>query len=834
MKKLAKYTGTALMAGSLLLFPLPPTAWTVSADSAAAAATQQTLKPFAGTKLKTFMISNKSYVQVKDIFFQHDSNSKKVFFTLLVYNGDKQAIDFTYYFPELYAASGGKFTVQEHPGNKKSGIVEPGTTEEFIFYANVNPALNYTDLVFKIQKIDFSVPGYLRLIGQAAVTSSYQNSVPSKHYYIIRKGNNQMKAYLHPGNRLAISGSQQLRLQFEMENVGNLSYTVPDLQFYILTKAGQMLKLKPDVSSRLQLQPGENVVITLLGSVKSGIDLSGAKLLVQTGPTGEQGIETPVAMYNLVWDNASGFITGENQTAQLKVSDIEMEAGIETLYLDQTDTQNEWTITLKWTNKGSSAVTLPNYKYELMDSRGVRYPVDFGENDVQVIPGIDKDMTGSAVTPPNVNGPFTLLVRYPKDDANPEEYVTAAFRLNPEQAVGPVEGKRYRNEYGLYNISVSKVERLPWGDQDMINAHVNIQNLGSSSQIIPEIEAALKLNGISVGGQDITVMKLEDKIMLGAGEKTSYVVSTKVPYTYTFDELTLNLTETTGGSKSTIGLFKASRITPVPSVPINGKHTIDSLGRRASLEFLNTYVFEGKDNDLLYVEFKYTNEESRSKTLPALAAYFKASDGTYIEADIVNVKSQVKSKGKAHLAATAVVPKTFVSDGNVELIVGEAVLNGKYAKPDETPDGFIRAVSIKLPKNQNEVKEEFVDLAFRPYNLTIHSAFAVLSDSSNVRLDINYTLRKSAEFDVMETGRKLYVELAGNNLKYGTTVAVEPEQGEAGFELGTEQEIRVDIQGQNIASLIYNGYTVNIYEEIDGYKRHLASKRYYSFQGPTP
>lgn len=831
MRKIAKTAGSALLAGSMLLFPLPHAAWPGAGSTSAAAVQEQTLKPFAGTKLKTFMISSKSYVQVKDIFFQHDSNSKKVFFTLLVHNGDKQAIDFTYYYPEVYAASGGKFTVQEHPNNRKSGIVEPSTTEEFIYYANINSALNYTDLVFKVQKIDFDVPGYTRLVGQAAVTKSYQNSVPSKHYYIIRKGNDKLKTYLHPGSKLAVSGDNQIRLRFEMENVGYMAYTAPNLQFYILTKAGHMVKLTPDISDQPQIQPGEKVVVTLSGAVRSGIDLNGTKLLVQAGPAGEQGIETPIALYNLVWDKTSSFITEENQKAQLKVSDMDMEAGIETLFVDRTETQNEWTITVKWTNKGDSAVTLPNYKYELMDSRGVRYPMNVQESDIQVIPGIDKEIVGSAVTPPSVNGPFTLLVRYPKEETNPAEYVAAAFKLSAEQATGPVTGKRYRNEYGLYQIGVSRVERLPWGEQDIINAYIDIENLGSTSQIIPQIQAALKLNGISVDEQDVTIMKLEDKIMLGAKEKTNYVVSTKVPYTYEFDELTLNISEQTSGeAKSTIGLFKADEIAQVSSASI--KHTIDSLGRRASLEFLNTYIFEGKDDDLLYAEFKYTNEESRSKVLPALKAYFKASDGTYIEADITNIKSQLKSKGNAFLAAKAVVPKTFVSDGNVELIVGEAIQNGQYAKPDETPDGFIRAVSFKLPKNQNVAKEEFVDLAFRPYKLTVHNAFAVLSDASNVRLDVRYTLSKTAEFNVMETGRKLYVEMTGNNLKYGKTVEVEPDQGE-GFEVGTEQEIRIEIQGQNIGSLVYNGYIVNIYEEIDGYKRLLGSKRHNSFQMPS-
>lgn len=834
MRKLAKKTGTAVLAGSMLLFPLSHAAWTASAQSNAAATVQaETLKPFAGTKLKTFMISSKSYVQVKDIFFQYDNNNKKVFFTLLVHNADKQAIDFSYYYPEVFAASGGKFTVQEHPGNKKSGIVEPSTTEEFIYYANINPSLDYSDLVFKIQKIDFSVDGYTRLIGQAAVNTSYQNSVPSRHYYVIRKGNDKLKTYLHPGSKLLVSGDNQLRLQFELENVGYMSYKVPDLKFYMLTKAGHLVAMTSDLSGQQLIQPGEKTTVTLSGAIKANVDLNGTRLLVNMMSSGEQSMETPIAMYNLVWETESKFITDVNRKALLKIDNTDMEAGIETLYVDKSDTQNEWTVTINWTNKGDAAVDLPAYKYELMDTRGVRYPVTIQDTDVQVIPGIDKEIVGTVVTPPTINGPFTLLVRYPKEETNPVEYVAAAFKVNAEQATGPVAGKRYRNEFGMYDIRISRVERLPWGDQDLVNAFVEIENPGTTSQIVPEIQAALKLNGVNVSDKDITIMKLEDKIMLGAKEKTQYVISTKVPYTYTFNELTLHLTEQFAGeSKATIGLFKADTIAPAPAVSIRDKYSIDSVGRRASLEFLNTYIFEGKDDDLLYAEFKYTNDERRTKTLPALTAYFKTSDDIYIEANIVNVKSQLKSQGNAHIAATAAVPKTFVSDGSVELIIGEAVTSGQFTKPDGTPDGFIHAVSIKLPKDQNEAKDEFIDLAFKPYRLTVHNAFAVLSDMSNVRLDIRYTLRKTAEFDVMETGRKLYVEIAGNNLKYGKTVEVEPKQGE-GFDIGEEQEVRVEIQGQNIGSLIYNGYIVNIYEEIDGYKRLLGSKRYGQFQIPV-
>jgi len=830
MKNVVKLTGTVMIAGSMILAPLSTTAWAAEAKPAAVVKAPA-LTPFAGTKLKTFMITKKSYIQVKDIYFQYDNNDKRLFFTLSVHNGDSKPIDFSYYYAEVLATTGGKFSVQAHPSNGKLDYVDPNTTREYTYYASIDPELNYSDLIFRIQKIDFSVPGdYTRSIGQARVTASYKNSVPSTNYYIIRKGNEKLKTHLNKGSKFTLGNESQLQLRYELENVGYLAYAIPNLQFSLKMKNGYIVKLQSDLAENQKIQPGEKEVVTLSGSILSKVDLNGAQLLVSTLSNGEQAMETPLAHYNVVWDAASSFITAPDQKAKLKIASNDIEVSIATIYADKSETQNELTMTIKWENNGDSAVTLPKYRYELMDDRGVRYPVTVAGEEIQLIPGLEKELVGTAIAPPSTNGNFTLLVRYPKEETKPSEYVAAAFKLGSNQTTGPVFSKQYRNEYGVYQIKIARVERLPWGDQDLINAYVEIENQGSESQIIPQITAALKLNGISVNEQNVSLIKLEDRIMIGAKEKTSYIVSTKVPYTYSFNELSLNLTDVVdANTKSTIGLFKVDKVSPAPAISISSQYTIPSLGRRASLEFLNSYVFDGKDNDLIYADFKYTNSENRSKTMPALKAYFKTSEGAYIEAKIPNLKQQLKSNGTSILTATAVVPSTFVSDGNVELIIGEAITDGQYSTPEATPDGFINAISMKLPKNQNVALEEFKDLAIKPYNFTLNSLFTVLLDASNVRLDLKYTLEKSGVFDLLETKRKLYVEIVGNNLTYGKTVEIEPTEGE-GFQVGTEQETRVTITGTNIGSLIYTGYDVKIYEEFDGYKRLLASKRYGSFQ----
>ncbi len=827
MKSVSKITCTTILAVSLALSPVIATV-SVSGTAAAASSTANALKPYTGTKLKTFMISSKSYVLVKDVFFQYDSNDKNLYFTLNVYNGDSQSLDFMDYWIEVHSATGAKFSIQSITPNKKS-IIAPKTTEELTFLAKVDPKLNYTDLVFKLVKWDFSMPNYTRAIGQTRVTKNYVNYVPSSHYFMIRKGNEVLKTYLSKGTVFQFDGQKQVTADFVIENAGNFPYVIPELKYYMKTKSGQIIPLNADLSANERtINAGDKKILTLRGIAQSGLDLNGTQVIMAQVDA-ESKLEIPRGIYNLVWHAQGGFLTTQNQTAEMSVQGTKVDVKVENIYSEMSDTQNQVTLTLKLTNKDKKALSLPKYNFELVTASGSHYPITFPDGAIELIPGIERELIGTSSVPVSSDDNLTLLIRKAKEESNPLEYVAAAFKLSGSQALDAVSSKIYRSTRGTYEISIERTERLPWGNDDILNAIVEVKNIGKASQSVPKIFAALRLNGLTINEADVKLIPLGNSSMIAPSDSTAFAISTKVPYTQEFNDLTLSLTEQVNDqTKQTIGLFKTTSIQAPPARNIMN-YDLEYAGRKAVLQFESTYVYEGKDTDLFYGEFTYTNNESRYNILPVLKGYLVTADGQYIDATVQNVKASVKPNGKAKLVVSARIPKTIAHDGTLRFIIGEAVTDGKYSTPEQTPDRFINAVSMNMPKKQNDPKDNLDAFELKPYNLSILKSLAMVSGSSELKLELEYNLSKNTSYDVMESGRKLYVEVTNGRDAYGKSVELETQNSD-GFVLGDNKKIIIPLSGEQIGTLVYSGYILNVYDELDGHKRLLGSKRFGAFQ----
>jgi len=827
MKRVSKITCATIVAASLALSPIAPHLLDTTTIASAATAASA-LKPYAGTKLKTFMISSKSYVLVKDVFFQYGNNEKKLYFTVNVFNGDSTSLDFMDYWMEVLTAGGAKYSIQPAVQNQSTKVA-PKSTEEFTFMAKVDPKINYTDLIFRLVKWDFSMPNYTRTIGQTRVSKSYINYVPSSHYFMLRKGNEVLKTYLGKGTVFRFDGQNQVQADFTIENTGYFPYQIPDLKFYMKTKNGQIIPLNADINANDRtIGSGEKKTITLRGTSQMNIDLNGTQVLLSQLDA-ESKIETPRGIYNLIWNPQGGFLTLENKTAEMSVQGSKVAVSVANMYSEETDTQNQLTLTLKLTNKDKKALTLPNYKFEVVTPSGSHYPVTFPEGALELAPGIERELIGTVAVPVSSGKNLTLLVQKGKEESNPNEYIAAAFKLQSSQELNAVTSKSYQTAKGSYLISIDRIERLPWGNEDVVNAIVKVQNTGKASQSVPQIEAALRLNGLAVNETDLKLINLNNVTMLAPLESAVFVVSTKVPYTHKFNDLTLNLTEQVNDkTKQSIGLFKSTSIQPLPVTNIT-QYEMKNAGRRALLQFGSTYVYEGKDTDLFYAEFTYTNKETRYNLLPTLKAYLATADGQYIDAAVHNIKASVKPDGKAKFTVSARIPKSLAHDGSLQLILGEAITDGKYSTAEQTPDRFINAIAMKLPKKQNDPQDHLDGFDLKPYTLSILKSLAMVSGSSDLKLELEYNLAKNTAYDVMETGRKLYVEVTNGRDSYGKSVDLDAENSD-GFVTGDNKKVIIPLTGEQIGTLVYSGYQLNVYDEVDGHKRLLGSKRFGAFQ----
>ncbi|UVI29915.1 hypothetical protein [Paenibacillus spongiae] len=834
MNKVVKITcGTmlavTLLSSSLTYVPTAEAAGTVTKAPVAS------LQPFGGTKLKTFMISSKSYVQIKDVYFLYNNNEKTTHYTITVYNGDNTEIDFNDYWVEMHSVNGGKYNVTPNPANKKSSKVAPKTSEEFSFYSKVDQKVNYTDLKFRLVKWDFNAPNYTRTLGETRITSAYKNSVPTNNYYILRKNNEKIKTNFESGTRFTVGDQSQIQVRFKMENIGFTRKDLSSYQFSLKTKQGYIIKLESDLQADQKLDPSQSVSILLTGSLKSNVDVNGAQLLLSSISDGETKFESPVSIYNVVWYASSNFVAPTNTAKKYTVNGQNIQAIISSVYRESNDASDTISINMKWLNNGKKAVKLPKYEYVLLSSNGAQYPITVKDEEIQLLPGVEKEMELKVKIPTAATAGMTLLINQPKEENKTNGYIAAAFKVPPVTTTTPVSKKTYRNATGAYEFEIKKVERLPWGQEDLLNIYVTVSNdHATKSLVIPDIKSKLNLNGVNIDEKAITMIKADDQILLPAKSSTSFIVSTKVPYNYKFNEVQLTLLDQISEeTKETIGLFTAKNVTEVPKRNLQDPFKIQTMGRKATLQFENATVFEGKSSDLYYAEFSYTNDEMRFTTLPVLKAFFKTNDNQYIDADLPNIKTKISPTGKALLVVSGRVPKSFSKEG-AKLIIGEGITEGKFSTTEGTPDRMINGISFDLPKLENTVSKELKDLIINPYKFTVNSIDSGLEGLNTLKLDMNYTLENLNAYEVNETKRKLTFVVNDGVNEYEQSLELDAAEG--GLKPGIKKKVSVSFTGNEIGSVLFRGYKLSVYEEYNSHRKLLGTKEFswYSIEKETP
>ncbi|MCQ6561889.1 hypothetical protein [Paenibacillus mendelii] len=827
MNKIAKTTVSTIMATSLLLTPVMPnltaSAATTNKTTATAKPAVQVPKAFAGTKLKTFMISSKSYIQIKDVYFLTNNQEKTVHYTLSVYNGDSRELDMIDYWSEILATGGMKYRPTASPTNPKSMKVASNTTREYSFYSKVNVKLNYSDLTFRLLKWDFNMPNYERALGSVKITNQYQNVVPNNYYYVLRKDNEKLKTSVSQGASLKMGTQKQVQLNYTIENIGFFGSQIPNYQFYLKTKQGYTIKLNASYEANKLLSPNEKLDIPLSTKLNSTMDVTGAQLVV-TRLDEESKLEIPVALYATSWGAYNNGIVPSGKASQLNISNNKINAYIENVFLSNQETTNELSISLALNNKGTQTIKLPKYKYEILTEDGARYPVNFGEAELELAPEIRQEITGTANLPINAKDNFVLVITQPAaEDSKTQEYMVSAMRLPAQSTVTDVSKKTYQNAKGKYQIGIDRVERLPYNDQDLVNVYLEIKNIGQKMQEVPNITGVLAMSGLTLDESKTKLIKLDNSISIAPNETTRYVISAKVPYTYKYSDLKLTLNETLGeDKKKSIGVFTAKRVAEIPVGQVLDSIVIDSVGRRSEATVEQVQMFESENSKLLYIDLNYVNKEIRYSTLPVLKAYIRTKNKDYLEAKVLNNKNRISPNGNSSLIVTAVVPKNF-DPKDIQLILGEAMKDGQYSTIEGEPDSYINAKGLRLSEVDTAVNTSLKDIFLHNYSLTINDISSIISEGSTLKVNMKYDLKKLNKYESDETKRKLIVEVTDGTYNYEAT-PIEIEQPN-GLKAGEKLEYSVELKGTYITSVMYRGYDLNIYEEYEGNRRLLATKK---------
>lgn len=804
----------------------------------AANKTAVTINPvFQSTKLSTVNITKKSYIQVKDLEMSYTSNERVAYFTLSIFNGENTSMDFNDYWIKVMNTSGAKFSPVINSVDSKKRKIAPNTTTTIGFSVKLNYSTNLSDLKFQIIKWDFSQPSYERILGTIAVPKSYTTTVPYGSSKMITSESYKLKTAASSLQLVNVGQVSEASVSLVIENSGDKSVKLPEYNYYIRNSAGNYYRLESDLTADTELAPKEKRIVSLYAKLPQVKDKTTYQLYVSSTDT-ESKAEIPVGYYGLIIKSEVNVYTKPGASKTFNISDVPVRSKIQDILVDGSgDIQNIY-LNINYQNIGKEAVSLPGYQYSILTENGTVYPMKAEEFKDSLLPNISTSLSLTATIPSDVSTKgMKLLIQKPKEDKKNNDYLIAIYNV-PEmnQSNVSVNTTTLKNKDGLYEVKVNKLQRLPWEDNDIINVLIEVTNKGKEAATVPEIKGSLILNGNKIDEKNVQLIKPQNKLSINAGETIKLVLSTKVPYNYTFTNVSVILSNILSEtSSSTIGRFSMTGTSYeyMPILATNEAMEITGLGRQSIVNIGDFSIYEGKDSDLLYVDFKHTNLETRMSSLPRLTGYFIASNGTYVPAEFDIVKDKLNTSSTGLIAAWADIPKNMPTD-NLKFYIGESISAGGYTSGDLQADGIVNVNEYRLPERSVEVLKDLKGISFKPYTLNVSKLSSVVQDYDRMDIEFSYDMEMTTPYDKVANGEhKILFELVDGSKKYERSYVLGGTESNA-MPLGKDKKFTVTFEESNIVNLVYRGYTLNIYDEVKGKRKLLATKDISAFTSIIP
>lgn len=761
---LARKTIPWALSAALAVGTVPPqlilAAESGSASAAASAAT--TVTPvFSTPAIGKVSLGGSSFIELKDV----QQLGRTVRFTVSLYNGGSTDLQFIDYWVRLRSTAGSQFSPTLFAADKDKNRIAPKTTETFAFYASVSDTTKLSDLTFDIIKWDFSVSSFQRTLGSLKVPATYQPSAPAGSVLSTAINGVSAKAQIKRVNIAKTSDKYTASLVFEFENTGSKSFTIPAYEYAIVTSEGLTYPLTVSgLPANASLHPRFKEDITLRGELPASLENKNWKLVLSE----KQGESLTVPSLSFFLPSSTAAEVSDSvaigEMKELLVSDQKIEAKITRTVRNENDRNFLAAIRFSFKNQGSKSVVLPKYTFQIETSSGLTYPVTADMSNVSIDPLVEREVELRATLPNSVGKDgWKLLLNGEGDgtDPNSQGSALAKFDLSNDNPAGLNQGATYAysNESGTYSIQFENVQRLPWEDEDILSASFKIRNPGTTSLPVPELVGYFILDDkIRV---EATTLQKDTVLAVKPNGTISVQLYGKVPYTYEYSDLKVFLQEKTGDSATEVAnivdfRYTGKDATKLPVVNIGQKHKIEGVGRASEVAIRDVRTYEGSDSTFFTTLVDVKNLEKRFASLTSLVGYFATPDGLMFPATISEAKDKVSPQSVATLLFSTSLPN-YINTNTVKLIVGEGVINGKFAEAGQS-DAYVNAISFNLPNESTEPKNTLTDLMLFPYTVSLTNVSANLVTTESFMFNFNYNLTKNTFVDTIGADHQLLIE----------------------------------------------------------------------------
>lgn len=503
------------------------------------------------------------------------------------------------------------------------------------------------------------------------------------------------------------------------------------------------------------------------------------------------------------------------------------------------------TLTVVMENSGNQAVTGLNVQFQIRSQNGLYYPLKSNVTENTIFNPLEKKevtLSGQIPLEAGNEGWELVMIQTIPMEAGSMNIPLASFEVPKKHAEEVSVGTEqiFSTEDGTYTAVLSSLTRVPWEDDDILVANVTLKNKGTRPLPLPKISGKFELD--EVVDYEADLVQLDKVLTIAPGSEIEVQFIGKIPYTYTFDKVTLVLQENLDENQTAelLEFNHSSELMSIPTVAVGEQHFIEAVGKRASVEVRKVDTYEGTTTKIINAMVDVTNLEKRYAQTGSLVAQFQLEDGSVYPAEIVKPDANIAPQGKAIIAFQASVPAHMNTD-NIKLLLGEAV-ETSAPQPSNDPttpvvSAYVNPVLMDLPAEVKEPKTDTREIDFYPYKVTFEKIGTEVNFMSNlVILSFDYTLERDSMVEANVEDRRLILEIEDPKSKFTLTYEfklddgkVEPVNGEFPkdtLQLGSHDMEVTKVDEKFMLELqSLQTFNFNVYEQVKpGHKKLLATR----------
>ncbi|CAH0118034.1 hypothetical protein PAE9249_00499 [Paenibacillus sp. CECT 9249] len=787
----------------------------------------------ANLSLPAVTLSANISAKLADIqLLRQDEGNVAAYMLTYINNGAKE-LQLHDYWSRVKTTSGAVLPSKLVGADQVKKRLAPQSQTDITYYVNLGKEVNLGDLRIEVVKWDFSKNGYEQVIGSFAIPKSYNAATPYPNARTVKYNDLPLKLRVEHFYTYRLDDYDMAAVAVEIENSGAKAADNPPFMFVVAAANGANYPLQPDAASEeYTLQPLDKKTLRMMAKIPASAMKERLQLQVIRKDGGEQAVGKPyaVATFSLPEPSLDAYAADNYAAKEIAVGSNKVTAKLTSARLHRGAEDDVLSLQLNLRNAGAQTVKLPNYEFTVRGESGISFPITTAAlNEVALKPLEEKNLTLSATIPGAAQvRHMTLSISepmLPTQQRGELSYPIAVFRVPDVQPMTDSLGAKYTiaGKQGNYTMRLMSVQRLPWVDSDLVAARIAVNNEGLKAVELPKMQGLFKLDGAEAEGSNL-VPSNANYVLAPKSAVDLYLVA-HVPHNLDYSQLQIGLLEQIGGTPNPlVDFIHTGSMSEIPVVGNGETYTIATAGRQAEIKARKSVLYPGAGSNIIATDLEMKNLETRQAHLSQLVGYYMSEDGLYYQANVTQADYATSPQGVKLVTLWTKVPK-HVTTGNMKLIVGEGVAEGRMSLAKELPTGYVNAAALELAQDTNPYKSGFAGLEIYPYKFSITQLKGELLGSS-AKINFTYQLDRDLQYEMGDYEHRLVIELIDSG-GHSSEKEIEFEKEMA---LGSNKSMSVVFDGARFDEKSSGNYQVVLHDRFQGQKRKIAHNGVYFYE----